>query len=135
MVYKVGQPRPPGSGRKRGVPGKSTPRGKRLAAIKESGLTPLDYMIEVLRDPNAGRDDRRWAAVSAAPYLHPKLMATTLADGKDLPVNLAMTDKELARRVALILTMADRNVGGGEDGPKATPTPALDTLTKPDKMH
>jgi hypothetical protein len=39
----------------------------------DSGLTPLDYMLQVLRDPEASPADRKWAAEKAAPYLHPRL--------------------------------------------------------------
>lgn len=37
------------------------------------GLTPLDYMLRVLRDEDASKDDRMWAAEKAAPYVHAKL--------------------------------------------------------------
>ena len=135
--FKPGQARPPGSGRKRGVPGKSTPRGKRLEAIKASGLTPLEYMLNVLRDEGADKSAQRWAAAAAAPYLHPKLAATVTADGTDLPTNMEMTDRELARRVALLLSRAD-NAGevaaeAAEDVAEATA--ALDAFTKPSKLH
>lgn len=58
-------------GRKKGTPNKATL--KREAEIAESGLTPLDYMLTMLRDVNAKMEDRMWAAEKAAPYVHPKL--------------------------------------------------------------
>lgn len=36
-------------------------------------LSPLDYMLQVLRDPEASPAERKWAAEKAAPYLHPRL--------------------------------------------------------------
>lgn len=42
------------------------------AAAKE-GLTPLEYMLGVLRDVTADPKDRMWAAEKAAPYVHAKL--------------------------------------------------------------
>jgi hypothetical protein len=36
-------------------------------------LSPLDYMLQILRDPEASPGERRWAAEKAAPYLHPRL--------------------------------------------------------------
>lgn len=36
-------------------------------------LSPLDYMLQVLRDPDASPAERKWAAEKAAPYLHPRL--------------------------------------------------------------
>ena len=61
----------PGAGRPKGVPNKAN--AERQAAIAASGLTPLDYMLAVLRDESADRHERMEAAKSAAPYVHPKL--------------------------------------------------------------
>jgi hypothetical protein len=36
-------------------------------------LTPLAYMLQVLRDPNATIEQRQWAATQAAPFCHAKL--------------------------------------------------------------
>lgn len=47
----------------------------REAEIKASGLTPLDYMIGILRDETQDQDKRFAAAKEAAPYVHPKLSA------------------------------------------------------------
>ena len=57
-------------GRQKGTPNKVTV--KRAAAIAESGKTPLDFMLSVLRDEDASIKERMWAAVAAAPYVHPK---------------------------------------------------------------
>jgi len=43
---------------------------KRRGAAAESALLPLDYMLQVLRDPEASAAERKWAAEKAAPYLH-----------------------------------------------------------------
>ena len=58
-------------GRKKGSKNKAT--AAREKEIKESGLTPLDYMLEILRDDKATGEDRKWAAGQAAPYCHSKL--------------------------------------------------------------
>jgi hypothetical protein len=42
------------------------------AAFK-AGLTPLEYMLDVLRNEAADPKDRMWAAEKAAPYVHAKL--------------------------------------------------------------
>jgi hypothetical protein len=60
-----------GAGRKPGAPNIAT--AKREAEVKASGLTPLEYMLSVLRDQGAKAEDRMWAAEKAAPYVHPKL--------------------------------------------------------------
>lgn len=58
-------------GRQKGTPNKATTR--RSAKIVKSGLTPLDYMLTVLRNPRNSQEVRFDAAVKAAPYIHPKL--------------------------------------------------------------
>jgi hypothetical protein len=39
----------------------------------EAGMTPLDFMLKVLRDEGAEFKDRCWAAEKAAPYIHARL--------------------------------------------------------------
>jgi hypothetical protein len=58
-------------GSRKGIPNKSTLARK--AAIAASGLSPLDYLLSVMRDESAERSDRLEAAKAAAPYVHPKL--------------------------------------------------------------
>ena len=61
-------------GRKRGTPNHITAERKaKLAEAQMAGLTPLDYMLGVLRDEDAKPEERMHAAVHAAPYIHPKL--------------------------------------------------------------
>jgi len=49
----------------------ATPRkAKKTDAAR---LSPLDYMLRVLRDPEASPAERKWAAEKAAPYIHPRL--------------------------------------------------------------
>jgi len=69
-----------GAGRKEGVPNKAS--AAREAEVKASGLTPLDYMLDVLRDKNETAENRMWAAEKAAPYVHPRLAAVEHT-GKD----------------------------------------------------
>ena len=52
-------------GRKKGTPNKAT--AAREAAITASGLTPLDYLLTVMRDETADRHTRVDAAKAAAP--------------------------------------------------------------------
>jgi hypothetical protein len=65
----------PGSGRPLGAATKRTREIADQAAA--SGLLPLEYMLNILRDPTIDNERRDWAAEKAAPYLHPKLIATT----------------------------------------------------------
>jgi len=69
-----------GAGRKSGVPNKAT--AERQKEIAASGETPLDYMLRVMRDPEADPSRRDDMAKAAAAYVHPKLAAVQHS-GKD----------------------------------------------------
>ena len=60
-----------GAGRKPGSVIKRT-RAVIDGALAE-GISPLDYMIAVMRDPNADQRRRDEMARSAAPFVHPRL--------------------------------------------------------------
>lgn len=66
-----------GGGSRKGIPNKAT--AAKAAAIAASGLTPLDYMLQVMRDESLEIGERLEAAKSAAPFVHPKLQPV---DGK-----------------------------------------------------
>lgn len=74
------------------MPNKAT--SKVRATIAASGLEPLDYMLQVLRNKKEPPERRAWAAKEAAPYRHPKLSQVELGnkDGKPLMVALASED-------------------------------------------
>jgi uncharacterized caspase-like protein len=54
------------------------------AAIAATGLTPLDYLLSVLRNEDNSQDDRMEAAKSAAPYVHPRLGSVEVEAGPQL---------------------------------------------------
>jgi hypothetical protein len=58
-------------GRQRGARNRATEEARAAAAA--TGVTPLDYMLLVMRDPKAEPKRRDAVAMAAAPYLHPKL--------------------------------------------------------------
>ena len=62
-----------GAGRPKGAKSAKTLEIARKAI--ESGLTPLEYMMEILRDVNQPKELRFEAAKSAAPYIHPHRFA------------------------------------------------------------
>lgn len=83
----------PGAGRKKGSATKKTREIADRAA--EEGITPLEFMLNVMRAPSdhedpkiqAAREAMRFeAAKAAAPYVHPRLAAVehTGAEGVDL---------------------------------------------------
>lgn len=73
-----------GAGRKPGVPNKVT--AETAEKIKASGLTPLDYMLSILRDESADIKDRMWAAEKAAPFVHAKLASLEHKSDVDVPL-------------------------------------------------
>ena len=89
-----------GAGRK---PGSATKRTREIAdKAAESGLTPLEYMLEVMRRPSDHEDEkiqlareamRFEAAKAAAPYVHPRLAAIehTGEDGGPMKASLEVS--------------------------------------------
>lgn len=65
-----------GAGRKPGVPNKATQEQRE--AIAASGMTPLEYLLSVMRDETEEKDARRDAAKAAAPYVHPRLSSVEM---------------------------------------------------------
>ena len=68
--------RRPGAGRPKGVPNK-----RHKVVVDETmlaGLLPIDWMLAVLRDPEAEQNRRDRMAEMAAPYLHVRLSATSV---------------------------------------------------------
>jgi len=71
-------------GRQKGTPNKVT--SDMRSAIAESGESPLEYMVRVMRDKTADPSRRDDMARAAAPYLHPRLSAVDLTSVDHLPV-------------------------------------------------
>ena len=71
-----------------------------LIEIERSGITPLAYMLDVLRDPKQEPAARMRAAESAAPYVHPKLAAITHSGTLELTKPDELTDAALAHIAA-----------------------------------
>jgi phage terminase small subunit len=59
-----------------------------MTGARSGGLTPLDYMLSVIRDPEAHTVRRDRLAIAAAPYCHPR-MADYRKGAKDLKAELA----------------------------------------------
>lgn len=76
------------AGRKPGVVNKSNEEARRKAA--ETGETPLEYMLRVMRDAETEDHRRDDMAKAAASYVHSKLATTTLtgAGGGALTVEI-----------------------------------------------
>jgi hypothetical protein len=65
-----------GAGRKKGS---CTAKTREIAdAAISAGITPLEFMLEVMRDSEADPKDRMDAAKSCAPYIHPRLTSVQM---------------------------------------------------------
>ena len=76
----------PRAGRKKGAATRMNEQARLEAA--QSGETPLEYMLRVMRDVDAEKSRRDDMAKSAAPYLHAKLSSVELAGSKENPLQI-----------------------------------------------
>jgi hypothetical protein len=85
-----------GAGRKKGVANKVTAQAKREAL--KSGITPLQYMLNVMRNPRADTKRRDDMAKAAAPFVHAQAIRHEGPGGGPLQiVDLTnATDEQLA---------------------------------------
>jgi hypothetical protein len=60
-----------GAGRKPGAINKATAKAREAA--EAGGIMPLEFMLTIMRDPDAARAERLDMAKAAAPYVHAKL--------------------------------------------------------------
>jgi hypothetical protein len=65
-----------------------------VAASADTGETPLDYMLRVMRDGSVDHDRRDKMAAAASPYIHPKLanVEMTGKDGGKIQLSISKDD-------------------------------------------
>lgn len=118
--YRPGAGRPKGSRNRRK---KLLEEGARVAAT--FGVTPLDYLLSVMRDETQHLDLRLFAAKAAAPFCHPRLAAVrVIADQAEMTHEqwVRRLQQELARRPqeareeapAVLLRRSERASGEGD---------------------
>jgi hypothetical protein len=78
-------------GRKKGTPNRFTSADTKRAVeaearLAETGESPRDYMLRVMRDPAAKPERRDAMAKAVAPYCHPQLAAVKHSGDKDNPI-------------------------------------------------
>lgn len=76
--FRAGAGRPKGAKAPKAKPIKVAPDIKKAA--RQSGMSPLDYMLTVMNDEDADNDRRDRMAVAAAPFVHAR--ATDAVGGK-----------------------------------------------------
>lgn len=72
-----------GAGRKPGSLNRRTV--ELLDRALSEGLSPVEFMLNMMRDKDAKPDDRAWAAEKAAPYVHPRPAPIQRPISIDLP--------------------------------------------------
>lgn len=77
----------PGAGRKKGAPNKAS--AKREAEIAKSGKTPLQFLLDRMRDTRADISERIDCAKAAAPYVHPRLASVEYGGKGGGPMEVA----------------------------------------------
>jgi hypothetical protein len=95
--------------KKKGTPNRASAARERCA--QASGLTPLEYLRRIMRNPKLPRSERTDAAKAAAPYVHPRFAAVAqlpITDDYDLS---KLSDEELEQLDQLLERAA--TVGAG----------------------
>jgi hypothetical protein len=79
-------------GRQKGTPNRVT--REREGEIAASGLTPLEWMLTVLRDTSQPFERRDDMAKAAAPYVHPRLSSVEANHRGTLDLRKFLMDSE-----------------------------------------
>jgi hypothetical protein len=99
--------RRPGAGRKPGSVTKIDYEARQKAHA--SGLTPLDYLLSIVRDESKGQRERLDAAKAAAPYCHARLSSTEVSGPDKGPIETReVTDEMRARALAAFIARTRR---------------------------
>ena len=102
MGWPKGRPKAEGSGRKKGTPNIAS--AARAAECASGGITPLDYLLTVMRDKTRLVSERLDAAKAAAPYIHPRLNSVEVAGKPGAPIETKdITDEDRAIALAAFL--------------------------------
>lgn len=81
-----------GAGRKKGS---ATQKTREIAdRAANEGLTPLEYMLKIMRDEGADEARRLDAAKSAAPYVHPRLSTMDAKVQGDVGLRIEIVDHD-----------------------------------------
>lgn len=97
----------PGAGRK---PGSKTVFTKQALEKIGEGITPLEYMLSILRDENESPTNRFEAAKAAAPYVHPRLSQV------DSTVMHKHDAVDYSREELIAIASGARDPGAGQRG-------------------
>jgi len=106
-----------GAGRK---PGSVTKRTREIAEAALEGLSPLDFMLGVMRDEKRAFEDRFDAAKGAAPFIHARLAAVTVDGNIDSTVTHTVDEKAAKRAMERVERALDALAGISRNAGKST---------------
>lgn len=106
-----------GAGRKAGSRNKRTEA--KLREVKASGMTPLEYLISIMRDETKDEGRRVDAAKAAAPYVHARLSNVDMSVSQQEKAPEEMTEAEILAELNQSLA-AD----GAAEAQASSPKPA-----------
>jgi len=89
--------------------------------LRNAVVTPLDYMMVTLNDPQATKADKQWAAEKAAPYVHRRMP-------------LAIEGGDPARPVLVAAARQLRELSPEEFALLQQLSPKLEALPSPDAV-
>ena len=101
-----------GAGRKPGIPQRHSRRTKSTIAAMEAsaaGMTPVDYLLAVMRNEQLDLPTRLDAAKAVAPYTNPRLASIDVKARTEVTVS-ALTEEERRQRArqAILEAFAER---------------------------
>jgi hypothetical protein len=90
-------------------PGTVNQRTRDIAEKAASeGITPLEYMLAVMHDPNATPERRDHMAIAAAPFMHPRLAHVDAKLDVAVEAQLSETERRQRARAAILEAFAER---------------------------
>lgn len=93
----------PGAGKPKGSVAKADVKAREKAA--EGGITPLEYLLQIMRDEKQPQEDRKDAAKAAAPYVHARLSSVDMTSKTDNTVRIIsdrpQTEDEWAKAIGM----------------------------------
>lgn len=88
-----------------------------VAKAEAEGITPLEFMLLVLRDQERPEAERFKAAIEAAPYMHPRLQSTKHQGDAENPLHVVNGIFGFLNGTGRGLANESEGEATGDDGP------------------